>query len=187
VRQTTKRSRWTVHRQWSLYRVLYVRHSAKFLSIATGAQQRKVVMTVISDGERDFTECIHRHSTNREPLPSACWPGTRQIKLQWTTTTTSLPRVASWHSAKGALVGPFASLCAEYAGRHLAKKAHLPSTRTIALGKEALSVPRCALFAECCDYCTRQSDQRPPFIIFLLFHPNKNIYHIIITYTSQSS
>jgi hypothetical protein len=42
-----------------------------------------------------------------------------------------------------------------------------------------------ALFVEC---NTRQSDHKPSFYLFLLFHSNKqNIYHIIITYTSQSS
>jgi hypothetical protein len=76
-------------------------------------------------------------------------------------------------------------LCAECADRHSTKGASLPSARTTTLGKEALLVPRCAFFAEC---NIRQCDQKPHFYLFLLFQPNKqNIYHIIITYTAQSS
>jgi hypothetical protein len=82
---------------------------------------------------------------------------------------------------------------------HSVKAACLPSVSAIALGKEALSDPRCAFFAECYGHGTRQSTSVPSvtldkvtrillFYLFLLFHPNKqNIYHIIITYTSLSS
>jgi hypothetical protein len=53
-----------------------------------------------------------------------------------------------WHSTKEAPVSPFASPFAECVGQHLAKGVFLPSVRITTLGKEALSVPRCALFAE---------------------------------------
>jgi hypothetical protein len=45
-------------------------------------------------------------------------------------------------------VGPFASLFAECFRRHSTKVASLSSAMTVALDKEALSVPRCAFFAE---------------------------------------
>jgi hypothetical protein len=46
-------------------------------------------------------------------------------------------------------MGPFASLVIERAGRHSAKGASLPSATTTKLDKEAVSVLRCVLFAEC--------------------------------------
>jgi hypothetical protein len=50
----------------------------------------------------------------------------------------------------------------------------LPSAMTLTLNKEPL--------------CRVLSDQNTPFYLFFLLHPNKqNIYHIIITYTSQIS
>jgi hypothetical protein len=113
-------------------------------------------------------------------------------------------------SAKKPHVGPFASSFAECIGRHLAKDLSLPSASwtssrqqenqwaplpvpltsisTTTLNNEALSVLRCAFFAEYYCHNTRQCDQTTPFYLFLLFHPNKQkIYHIIITYTSQIS
>jgi hypothetical protein len=104
-----------------------------------------------------------------------------------------------WHSAKGAPVDPFDGLFAKCVGRHSAKEAFLPGVRTTTLIKEALPVPSCALFVKCYGHCTRQRHSLSSvtlgkvtrnllFYLFLLFHPNKqNIYHIIITYTSQSS
>jgi hypothetical protein len=103
-----------------------------------------------------------------------------------------------WHSAKGSPAGPFVSSFAECICRHSAKVDSLLSVKATALRKEALPVPRCAFFAECYDLDTRQSislpsvtldkvTRLPLFYLFLLFHPNKqNIYHIIITYTSQN-
>jgi hypothetical protein len=102
-------------------------------------------------------------------------------------------------SAKEAPGGPFASPFTECIGRHSAKGASLPSAWTTALSKEALPVPRCSFFAECYGHSTRQRaslpsvtlgkvTRNPLFYLFWVFHPNKqNIYHIIITYTSQSS
>jgi hypothetical protein len=55
-------------------------------------------------------------------------------------------------------VCPFASSFVECFRRHSAKVVSLPSVSAITLGKEALSVPRCAFFAECYVYDTRQSD-----------------------------
>jgi hypothetical protein len=107
----------------------------------------------------------------------------------------------SLHSTKGLPAGPFVSFFAECSSS-------LPSARAIALGKEALLVPRCCFSAECYGPNTRQSTFLPSvtlgkltsihlFNLFLLFHPNKqkishihHIYHIIITditYTSHIS
>jgi hypothetical protein len=63
-------------------------------------QQRKVAVTVISDGDEGFAECIHWHSANRKPLSSACWPGTRQRILQWDTSLCDERR--NWNSANEA-------------------------------------------------------------------------------------
>jgi hypothetical protein len=79
----------------------------------------------------------------------------------------------TWHSIKGAPMVHFASLFTVCTGRHSAKRLYqflgvlsLPSYMFIALNKVG----------------------KTPFYLFLLLHPNKqNIYHIIITYTSQSS
>lgn len=40
--------------------------------VSSDIKQRKVIVTVTSDEDEDFTECGQRHSTNREHLPSAC-------------------------------------------------------------------------------------------------------------------
>jgi hypothetical protein len=56
-------------------------------------------------------------------------------------------------------VGPFVSTFAECTRRHSAKVASLPSAEATALDKEALPVPRCALFAEC--YCLGTVTPRP--------------------------
>jgi hypothetical protein len=86
------------------------------------------------------------------------------------------------------------SVLSECTKRHSTKLASLPSAKAIALDKEALPVPRCALFAESYDLDTRQITSLPSVtldkltsipVLFFLFHPNKQkIYHIIITYTS---
>jgi hypothetical protein len=92
-------------------------------------------------------------------------------------------------SAKSPLVGPFASLFAECAGRHSAKVASLPSALTTALGKEGFTGSQVSSFAECHGHSTRQRHPLPSvtlgkvtrkslFYLFLLFHPNKQkIYH----------
>jgi hypothetical protein len=86
--------------------------------------------------------------------------------------------------------------------------APLPSVKATTLGKEALPVPRCVIFAECYDLGIRQSTFLSSvtldkvtnialFYLFLLLPPNKQKishnhhgYHIIITditYTSHIS
>jgi hypothetical protein len=57
--------------------------------------------------------------------------------------------------------GPFISSFAECTRRHSAKVASLPSAKATTLDKEALSVSRCAFFAECYDPDTRQSTSLP--------------------------
>jgi hypothetical protein len=58
------------------------------------------------------------------------------------------------HLAKGAPVDLYASPFVEGAGRHSAKGAFMPSVKTTTLDKEALSILRCAFFAECYGHCT---------------------------------
>jgi hypothetical protein len=89
-----------------------------------------------------------------------------------------------WHSTKNALVGPFANYFVERAGRHSEKKPPLlvpmSSAGTTALGKEGLSVSRCAFFAECFGHRTRQSDQKTPFICFY-YSIQTNQRYILLT------
>jgi hypothetical protein len=85
-------------------------------------------------------------------------------------------------------VDPFASPFTVCAGKHSVKGASLLSVWSTALSEEALSGPRCTFFGECYDNNTRQSDQKIPFYMFLLFHPNKQkIYIIHITYITEST
>jgi hypothetical protein len=142
---------------------------------------------VTLDKEITFVECHLIHSAKRLPL---CRVST------------------SLHSAKGPPAGPFVKFFAECSRRHSAKLASLPSARAIALGKEALPVPRCCFSVECSGPDNRQSTYLSSvtlgkvtsihlFNLFLLFHPNKqkishihHRYHIIITditYTSHIS
>ena len=77
-------------------------------------------------------------------------------------------------------MGPFDSPFAECAGRSSAKGDSLLSDRTTTLGKETISVPRCAFFVECYSHGTQQStslfaecntwqsDQKTPLYLFLL-------------------
>lgn len=134
--------------------------TASLSSTFSVTQQRKVTVTATSDDDGDFAECPQWHSTKREPLPSACWPNTRQRRLQWTPTASSMLSAASWNSAKGAPVCLFASPFVECARMHSAKKASLSGAETTTLGKEALLVPRCAFFAKCFNHCTRQRSSR---------------------------
>jgi hypothetical protein len=80
----------------------------------------------------------------------------------------------------------------------------LPSARAIALGKEALPIPRCSFFGECYDLDTRQRTSLPSvtldkvtsihlFYSFFIFHPNKQKIshnhhrdHIYITYLTKN-
>jgi hypothetical protein len=94
--------------------------------VSQGTRQRKVAVTVVSNGDGAFAE----------------YPKDQ-------------------HSAKRLPAGPFVSSFAECTRRHSAKKQPLRSAKAIALGKEALPVPRCAFFAECYDLGTRQSTSLP--------------------------
>lgn len=78
--------------------------TTSLLSMPSGARQINVTVT---GSRRQVTvnetlSSAHHDSTKREPLPSECWPDTRQIRLQWAPTTASVPRAARWHSIKGA-------------------------------------------------------------------------------------
>jgi hypothetical protein len=119
--------------------------------VSSSARQKKVIVTATSDSDKDFADCIHWHSTKREPLPSACWPAldkkapvgshgclcAESRKLALNKGSFFVECLPIWHSAKGAPVGPFAK-CTR---RHSAKGASLLSVGTTTLDKEALLVP----------------------------------------------
>jgi hypothetical protein len=46
-------------------------------------RQRKVTVTALSDGDGSFAECLLWHSAKRPILPSVCYHGPRQRRLQW--------------------------------------------------------------------------------------------------------
>jgi hypothetical protein len=152
--------------------------------VSLGTWQRKVAVTAPGNGDGAFAECHLILSTKRLPL---C-------------------QVSTGLLGKGPPAGPFVSFFAEFARRHSAKLASLPSARVTALSKEALLVPRCSLSAERYDTDTRQITSLLSvtlskvtsthlFNLFFLFHTNKqkishihHRYHIIITdiiYTSH--
>jgi hypothetical protein len=78
--------------------------------------------------------------------------------------------------------GPHVRFFAECPKWHSAKPTSLPSASDITLGKEPKPVPRSALFAECYDPDTRQSDQYIPFL-FVFCIPSTQIEDI--TYISH--
>lgn len=128
-----------------------------FCQVPSDAQQIKVIVTTSSDGDRDFAKCVglalSKESSSGSPRQALCrepQAGTRQMFSLWWVS-------ASWHSAKRAWVGSFASPFVECTRRHLAKGASLSSVETITLNKEALLVLRCAFFVECFGHCTRYS------------------------------
>jgi hypothetical protein len=104
-------------------------------------------------------------------LSSTSWTSSRQQEHQW------VPLRVFLQSALGC-TRQMLLLCRVPRPHHSTKKLYrfpgvpsLPSDMVMTLDK-----------------VSRQSDQNTPFYLFLLSHPNKqNIYHIIITYTSQSS
>jgi hypothetical protein len=99
-------------------------------------------------------------------------------------------------------VDPFASSFAECIRWHLAKVACLPSVSATTLGNEALSVHRCAFFADCYGHGTRQSTSLPSVtldkvtripLLFVFAIPSKQTkdisynHRIYITYITESS
>jgi hypothetical protein len=114
-----------------------------------GTRQRKVVVTVPSDGDRSFAECLPWHLAKRPILPSVYYHGPRQRRLQWAPPPVPVPR---------ALVGTRQRrlLCRVSSGRALSKESSsgplcqsLCRVRWAALGKGSF-------FAECLDHSTRQ-------------------------------
>jgi hypothetical protein len=144
-----------------------------FCRVSPGARQRKVVVTATSDGEerlcRVYSRTLDKGSSFAECL-------------------------TIWHSTKRAPVGSFASPFVEDASRH-SVKGLLPSGGTTTLNKEALMVPRYALFAECYGHCTRQRLSLPSVtlgkvtknFLFIYFYYSIQTNKIYITYTSQIS
>ena len=170
---SAKRHWWTIHRQRLLCRVLFVEHSAKSLPSAIWCSSKKSHCDGDKWWRRRLCRVYHWHSTKAPSLLNVCWPGTRQRRLQW---------------------APFASPFVKSSDRHSTKRASLSSVWTPTLGKEALPVPKCAFFAECYSYSTRQRVSLPSvtlgkvtrkthFLFVFLSHPNKKkIYIIDITY-----
>jgi hypothetical protein len=115
----------------------------------SGTRQRKVAVIVPSDGDGSFAECLPWHSAKRPILPSVCYHGPRQRRLQWAPPPVPVPR---------ALVGTRQRrlLCRVSSGRALGKESSsgplcqsLCRVRWAALGKGSF-------FAECLDHNTRQ-------------------------------
>jgi hypothetical protein len=109
-----------------------------------------------------------------EPLPSACWSGTRQRKLKWALMRASVPRAASWHLAKGAPVGFLVSPFAECSRRNLAKGAYLPSAKTTTLDKESLRFPGVPSLSS----VTLGKVTKTPFFIYLYYSIQTNKTYI---------
>jgi hypothetical protein len=140
-------------------------------SVFFGTQQRKVTVTAPSDGDRSFAECLLWHSAKRPILPSVCYHGPRQRRLQWAPPPVPVPR---------ALVGTQQRmlLCRVSTGLALGKESSSGPlcqflcrvSIGLALGKESSSGPLCqslcrvrwaalgkgSFFVECLDHNTRQ-------------------------------
>ena len=128
---------------------LYIGNDLFVEYFLSDTRQRKVTVTAPSDGDGSFAECLLRHSAKRPILPSVCYHGPRQRRLQWAPPPVPVPR---------ALVGTRQRrlLCRVASG--------------LALGKESSSGPLCqslcrvrwvaldkgSFFAECLDHSTRQ-------------------------------
>jgi hypothetical protein len=101
--------------------------SGRICRVPFDNRQRKVTVTAPSDGDRSFAECLLWHSAKRPNLPSVCYHGPRQRRLQWAPQPVLVPRAfvgtrqrrllcrvsSDWHSTKSPPVGPFASPFAE--------------------------------------------------------------------------
>jgi hypothetical protein len=99
-------------------------------------------------------------------------------------------------------VSPFANPFIDCASPHLVTESSLPSVGTTTLGKEALLVLGCALFAECCGHCTRQRNSlssvtfdnvtKNPFLFVFIIpsiqtkHISHNHHIYIIEFTESS-
>jgi hypothetical protein len=95
----------------------------------SGTRQRKVTVTAPSDSDGSFAECLLRHSAKRPILPSVCYHGPRQRRLQWAPQLVPVSR---------ALVGT----------RQRRLLCRVPSG--LALGKESSSGPLCQPLCRVC-------------------------------------
>jgi hypothetical protein len=145
-------------------------------------RQRKVTVTAPSDGDGSFAECLLWHSAKRPILPSACYHGPRQRRVQWAPPPVPVPRafvgtrqrrtlcrVSSGPAlGKESSSGPLCqSLCRVPWQQHSTKMAlsvprfpSLPSAWS-ALGKDGFTGSQFSFFAECHGHSTRQSDPLP--------------------------
>jgi hypothetical protein len=55
----------------------------KICRVSFDTRQRKVTVTAPSDGDGSFVECLLWHSAKRLILPSVCYSGPRQRRVQW--------------------------------------------------------------------------------------------------------
>jgi hypothetical protein len=64
---------------------LYIGNSlfVEYFLSGIDTRQRKVTVTAPSDGDRSFAECLFWHSAKRPILPSVCYHGRWQRRLQW--------------------------------------------------------------------------------------------------------
>jgi hypothetical protein len=87
-----KKSRWHVHRQWFLCRVLFVRHSIKTLPSVIQYSAKKSCRHDASDS--DCTECLlYWHSAKAPSLLSVYCIGSRQRSTSWVPLLVPLLRV----------------------------------------------------------------------------------------------
>jgi hypothetical protein len=64
----------------------------RFCRVPSDTRQRKVTVTVPSDGDGSFAECLLWHSAKRLILPSVCARGPRQRRVQWAPPPDPVPR-----------------------------------------------------------------------------------------------
>jgi hypothetical protein len=127
-------------------------------------------------------QTVHRHdffvknflSSTRQRLYRVS-PGIRQRKVAVTATGNgdgAFAKCTRWHLAKSIPLLSVRRTSTQQQGSQWAPlSAPLPSVEAIALGKEALPVSRCAIFAECYDLDTRQSTPKSCAIFGVQIHP----------------
>jgi hypothetical protein len=140
--------------------------------VSPGTRQREVAVTVPGNDDGACAECPQSDTRQRlthcrvsiiltlgKEAPR--WPFTKSFaeRIRWH--SAKAPSLSSARRTstrqKGSPAGLFVISFAECVRRHSIKVASLPSAMATTLGKEVLSVPRCAFFAVCYNLDTRQS------------------------------
>jgi hypothetical protein len=150
----------------------------KICRVSFDTRQRKVTVTAPSDGDGSFVECLLWHSAKRLILPSVCYSGPRQRRVQWAPPPAPVPRAlvgtrqrrllcrvsSGLALGKESSSGPFASPFAECLGNSTRQRwlyrfpgfllCRVPLS---ALGKDGFTGSQVSFFAECHGHSTRQS------------------------------